>query len=234
MENLSIRMQDRRPDEKPYEKFMDTGPESLTDVELLAVLLRSGTREMDVLTLSALILNGNRSYEGLASLMHYTFEELKDIKGIGKVKAIQILCLGELVKRIWRSTIAKDSFKMDSASACAAYYTQELRYLEQEELRVAYLDARMRLIKDYVMTRGTADASLVSIRDILERAFRHHATNVLIVHNHPYGEPLPSNHDHLITKAVSEGTNAAGLKLLDHIIIGEAGFYSFKERGFID
>lgn len=236
MDNRIIRICDRNEEEKPYEKFKKYGAGVLTDTELLAVLLRSGTRDMDVLSLSNSIINGNRSYEGLSSILHYSFEELIDIRGIGPVKAIQILCIGELVKRIWKSEIAsKDkTVVLKTPAECAAYFTQELRYLEKEELKIVYLDIRYRLISSCIMTRGTCDTSLVSVRDILEGAFKHHASNILMLHNHPYSDPVPSEADHDATRRVKEGAEAIGIRLTDHIIIGGNGYFSFREKGFLN
>ena len=234
MEKQSVRIKDRREDERPYEKCLDNGPQVLTDVELLAVILRSGTRDMDVLTLSSILINGDRAHEGISSILHYTFEELTGIKGIGPVKAIQIMCLGELVQRIWKSTISGNMVSLSTPEACAAYFAQSMRYLEKEELKTAYLDQRNRLIYECVMTRGTCDSSLVSVRDILEAAFKHHACRILLVHNHPYTAALPSDDDHEVTRQVAAGAKTVGMKLVDHIIIGDNNYYSFKEKGFID
>lgn len=234
MENICVRIKDRREDERPYEKCRQLGPESLTDVELLAVLLRTGTKDMDVLSLSSAILNGHRSYEGTASILHYSFEELLDIKGIGPVKAVQIQCLGELVGRIWRSNVSSNRVSFKDAISCATYYTQKLRFLEKEEVTIAYVDFQNRLISDEVMTRGTDRSSLVSVRDILEGALKHHASGILLVHNHPYGQATPSEADYEVTKRVCQGAKAIGIEFLDHIIIGERGYYSFKERGWND
>lgn len=234
MNNISIRIKDRREDEKPYEKCLNYGPQVLTDVELLAVILRSGTKDMDVLTLSSVLLNGDRAHEGISSILHYTYEELTDIKGIGPVKAIQIMCVGELVQRIWKSSISGNMVTLKTPEACAGYFAQSMRYLEKEELKVAYLDNRNRLIYDCVMTKGTCDSSLVSVRDILEAAFKHHASRILLIHNHPYTVALPSDDDHEVTRQVSAGAKAVGMRLIDHIIIGDNNYYSFKEKGFID
>lgn len=231
-----LRICDRSDDEKPYEKCRKFGPESLTETELLAVLLRTGSKDMDVLTLSDRLINGHRAHEGISSILHYTFQELNDIRGIGPVKAVQILCIGELVRRIWRSSLTGDRKEvvLKTPHDCACYFTQELRYLEKEELRVAYLDNRFRLIDSCVMTRGTCDTSLVSVRDILEDSLRHHASRILLVHNHPYSDALPSDADHEATERVKCGAEAIGIKLIDHIIIGDNNYFSFKEKGFID
>ena len=232
----TLRICDRREDEKPYEKCRQFGADALTDTELLAVLLRTGTRDMDVMMLAERLVYGERAYEGISSILHYTYEELTGIKGIGPVKAIQILCIGELVQRIWKSSIS-DKNKMvvlKTPADCARYFEQEMRYLEKEELKVAYLDNRYRLIDSLIMTRGTCDTSLVSVRDILEGALKRHAAKLLLVHNHPYSEALPSEADNDATGRVKEGAEAIGIKLIDHIIIGSNDYFSFREKGLLD
>lgn len=236
MKYESIRICDRSYEERPYEKCRDRGAEYLSDTELLAVLLRTGTKDKDVLSLSASILNGSRSYEGLSSILHYTYEELNDIRGIGPVKAVQILCIGELVKRIWKSRITSEdkAVVLRTPKDCAEFFSQDMRYLEKEELKIAYLDNRYRLIDSCVMTRGTCDTSLVSVRDILESAFKHHASNILMLHNHPYSDPLPSEADNEATARVKAGAEAIGIRLTDHIIIGVNDYFSFREKGLLD
>jgi len=234
MENIYVKMKDRCEEDRPYEKCVKYGTAVLTDAELLAILLRTGTREKDVLTLSRELLNGPRARQGLSSILHYSMDELTGIKGIGQVKAVQILALKELVDRIWKSSISNGRTEFSNTEICASYYTQELRHLEKEEVKIAYLDNRYRLITDCVMTRGTSDMSLVSVRDILESALKCHAECILMLHNHPYGSELPSDADHNVTKLVQEGCKAIGIRLLDHIIIGEHSYYSFRERGFLD
>jgi len=229
-----VRMKDRREEERPYERCLRYGESSLTDAELLAILLRTGTRDKDVLSLANDLIHGKDADLGICSLLHYTYDELIRKKGIGKVKAVQILALKELLKRLWKSSPGTDRVKLSSTEACADYYLQDLRHLEKEEVRVAFLDMQYRLIADCLMTRGTADMSLISVRDILEAALKHHAEYVLLLHNHPYSSELPSDEDRTVTEMVNKGCKAIGIKLIDHIIIGERGFFSFKERGFIN
>ncbi len=231
MDTLSIR--DREPGERPYERCVQRGPSSLTDAELLAVLLRTGTREKDVMGLASQLLSGQNRGDGLAFVLHMSYEELTAIRGIGKVKAVQLLCLGELCRRLWRQEVCTTQRRFADPAACAAYYLQEMKFLEREELRAAFLDLRFRLLGDCVLSRGTVDASLVSVREILIEALRHRAVGLLLVHNHPSGCTDPSEDDVRVTESVRLGCAAAGLRLQDHIIIGENSYYSFREHGFL-
>lgn len=229
----SLLFRDSRNDSLPYERCMKSGPESLSDVELLAVLLRTGTKERDVLSLSTDILSRDYLHDGISALLHMTYEELLGIKGIGKVKATQIICLLEMCKRIWRSTAGSDNPIFSNPETIASYYNSELRFLEREKLKLVFLDQRKRLISDMNMTTGTINSSLVNVREILIESLRRRAVGIVILHNHPGGISDPSVEDIEITDKLKEGCNAIGIKLFDHIIIGESDYYSFSERNII-
>lgn len=217
--------------DRPCEKALRFGIHALSDSELLAVLLRSGTAGKDVLTLSRQILNLNGKNEGLGGLMHHSYSEYVACEGIGKVKAVQLLAVGELSKRIWRREATARSAAFTDSSACAAYYMQEMRHLEQEELRVAFLDTRLRLEREETITRGTVNASLISVREIMISALKNRAVHIILVHNHPSGDPSPSREDTAVTHEVAEAGALIGITLADHIIIGDNSYYSFKEWG---
>ena len=217
--------------ERPYEKAVRNGISVLSDSELLAVLLRTGTPSADVLTLSSEVLDLGGRGEGLSGLLHYSYEEYLSCSGIGGVKAVQLLAIGELARRIWRRDAEKRIGKFSDPGECARYYMQDLRHLEQEELRAVFLDTRMGLGRDRVITRGTVNASLVSVREIMIEALRHRAVNLILVHNHPSGDPSPSEEDTVVTEKVAEAGELVGITLSDHIIIGDNTYYSFKEWG---
>lgn len=156
--------------DRPYEKCFAKGPEYLTDVELLAVILRTGTNGISSFDLSKDILS-HKSQNGkqdLLAIMHMTKEQLLSIKGVGMVKAVQIMCVRELVRRI-SSVKAKDSIQYNIPSTIADYYMEQLRHLEQENLVVMFLDTKCHLIKDMTITKGTVNQSLISSREILLR-----------------------------------------------------------------
>ncbi len=213
----------------PYERCMAYGCQALTDTELLSVLLRTGTRDCSVLNLAQIVLKGGGENR-LHRLMDLHYHELLEIKGIGRVKAIQILCLVELAKRLWKSSKGgADCF--DSPQAVADYYMQEMRSLHREELRLALLDTRQGLLSDILLSRGTVNASIISIREVLAEALRHGAVNVVLVHNHPSGNPLPSKEDFTVTEGLKKACDLVGIRLNDHVIIGDNQYYSFREQG---
>lgn len=217
--------------ERPYERCEAFGPQSLTDAELLAIILRTGTREHNSIALAHKVLAGAGPSRGINRLMHKSYQELLCIPGIGRVKAMQILCIGELAKRIWRKEAAENMLYFSSPKLCAAYYMQEMRHLEQEELRLAFLDTRQRFMSDSLISIGTVNASLISVREILIDILKHQAVNVIMIHNHPSGNPFPSPDDRRVTQLVGKGCESIGVTLNDHIIIGDNVYYSFKEQG---
>ena len=219
---------------RPYERCLNRGPESLSDVELIAVLLRSGTKDMDVMAVSTELLAQNYLHDGIGSLLHMKYEDFISVRGIGKVKAIQLLCLVELCKRIWRNETASGSVSFTDPSVVAGYYAQEMRFLEREELKIVFLDQRRRLIKDIIMTTGTINSSLVNVREILIEALRYRALGIIMLHNHPGGDASPSEQDISVTHKMEEASTVVGIKLYDHIIIGERGYYSFREREMLN
>lgn len=227
--NISIK--ELPNDERPYERCMDFGAQALTDAELLAVILRTGTKKLNAVALANKVLSLAGPAKGISSLMHKSYEEYLSVNGIGKVKAVQLLCIGELSKRIWKREAARKSVYFNNPANCARYYMQDMRHLEQEELRLAYLDTRQKLISDSVITIGTVNASLISVREVLIDALKHQAVNIIMIHNHPSGNPNPSSDDKKVTEIVANGCKSVGIYLNDHIIIGDNTYYSFREQG---
>ena len=221
------------PEQRPYDRALEYGVESLTDVELLAVLLRSGTKDINVVNLAYKILEGNGEGFGIHSIFHHNIDNLLGIKGIGKVKAVQILALGEFCKRAWERKNTKNRISFSSPETVANYYKESIRHLEVEELRIIFLDTKQKPISDMVISVGTVNASLVSVREILIESLKHLAVNVILLHNHPSGDPSPSKADIDITKDINKAMDSIGIELTDHIIIGDNCYYSFKEQGII-
>jgi DNA repair protein RadC len=226
-------IRDLSPEERPYERCAVTGPGALTDTELVAVLLRTGTRGRDVLEVARNLVYGT-PYGGLAALVHMTREEFLSIDGIGEVKAMQLACIGELVRRLWRYELSGRDVQMTAPSVCADYYMQELKFLEHEEMHAAFLDIKGRLICDIIVSVGTISSSLVSVRELLIEALRRRAVGMIVVHNHPSGSCDPSEDDITTTWSIREGCQAVGITLLDHIIIADNSFYSFREHQMME
>ena len=230
----SQRIQELPPDERPYEKCLSTGPENLTDSELLAVILRSGTHGKNSIVLAQEILKfmEETSYSGLMGLMHVSVQDLMKIHGIGQVKAVQIKCIGELSKRI-ATREARKLLDFHSPDTIAAYYMERMRHEEQEQMICAMLNTKNQFLGDEVISRGTVNASLVSPRDLILAAFRHRAVYMILVHNHPSGNPEPSKDDLLFTKRVWEAGALVDIPLLDHIVIGDQQYFSFRQEGLL-
>lgn len=218
-------------EERPYEKCLARGPESLSDAELLAVVLRTGSRGESALELSRKVLAQHGEANGLLGIYHMSISDLTRIRGLGKVKAIQLKCIAELSKRIAKSTFSEGVYFKDP-STVARYYMEELRHQEQEVLMLVMLNSKGRLLKDQIISKGTVRASLVSPREIFIEAVRSRAVSILMLHNHPSGIPDPSREDIALTMRVRQAGSLLGIELLDHIIIGDCQAVSMREQGF--
>ncbi len=216
---------------RPYEKCRKFGAGALSDTELLAVVMRTGTRGENACQLAGRILS-LPGYEGLKGLNRIGLERLLDVKGIGEVKAVQLKCVAELAARMAR-TKAEERLAFDMPETIAAYFMEELRYADQEQLQVLFLNTRNKLLKEKMMFKGTVNASLVSPREIFMEALECRAVRLVLVHNHPSGDPTPSTEDIRITHRIYKTGEMLGIQLLDHIIIGDHCYSSFRERGIL-
>ncbi len=217
----------------PYEKFQRLGAESLTESELLAIILRTGTKERSALELANQVLSlAKYPREGLLGLYDLTLEQLMEIKGIGKVKAIKLKCLTELSMRI-SSSFAKQALSITSSGAVAGYFMEKLRHRETECVILVCLDAKGQLLSEKKLSEGSVRMSLISPREIFLEALQSRAVNILLVHNHPSGDPTPSIADKELTLNVKELGEKMDIPLLDHIIIGDNRYTSFKEAAYI-
>ena len=215
-------------EERPYEKCLKSGPCSLTDAELIAVLLRSGSQGENVLLLARRICGISSSYPGLLGLYHRNLQELTKIRGIGPVKAVQLLCITELSKRFSRARLSRDLNFNDPASI-ADYYMEDLRHEDREELHLLMLDGRNHLISDQKISMGTVNMAPASPREIFLKALSSSAVSIILLHNHPSGDPAPSEDDIGITARVLHAGELIGIPLLDHIIIGDSCYVSLRE-----
>lgn len=215
-------------DERPYEKCEKLGSQALSDGELLAVLLRTGSHGQSALALARRLLSLPECKCGIQGITHLRMNRLRELKGIGKVKAIQLLCLAELSRRIAKSS-AGEQLSFTSPETIAAYYMEDLRHEQQEQILAVYLNTRGHLICDRRLFRGTVSASLASPREIFMEALRCEAANMILLHNHPSGDPTPSQPDMEITERVFESGKMLDIPLLDHIIIGDRRYFSFRE-----
>lgn len=213
--------------ERPYEKFIKSGAESLSDAELLAIILKTGTRKETSLELARRILS--RKHRNLLNLYDCSIQELMQISGIGRVKAIQLKAVAELSKRI-ASTQSGYQLEMNMPSSIAAYYMEQMRHQKKEILMCAFFDSKCKFLGDTVISVGSVNYAYVSPREIFSKAFEFGAVLLILLHNHPSGDPTPSEEDVRITNRITKGALLLELELVDHIIIGDNQYYSFKER----
>lgn len=219
------------PDLLPREKAKQRGFSSLSDTELLALILRTGRKDASVLELSEEVLQLRNSCKGLTSLMYFSLHELKQIQGIGSTKAVELLAIGEIARRIWNSTVRDKADCFHSPQEVLLYFKEEMRYLDHEEVRVLYLDSKAKLLKEHFLAKGSVNAASISGREVFREALMVAASCMILVHNHPSGDPEPSKEDEAFTESVRKVGEYMGIPLVDHIIIGDNRYYSFKEQG---
>ncbi len=218
--------------ERPYEKCEKSGPGVLTDAELLAVIIRTGSLNERAVDVAAGVLNHSNTHPGLIGLNYMTAKELMSLKGIGKVKAIQLLCVAELTKRMAKAT-NEERLQFISPETVANYYMQDMRHLSMEKILLVMLDSKSKFLKDIIISSGTVNSSLLSPREIFLLALKYEAVNIIILHNHPSGDPAPSKEDIASTRRMKEAGNLIGIKLMDHIIIGDNRYVSLGEMGYL-
>lgn len=221
-------MKDLPLSERPYERCEQLGPEALSDAELLAVILRSGSIGMNSLQLARQVLARDENHKNLVGLCYLSREQLMEIPGIGRVKAIQLQAVAELAKRIAR-TSPEQQIILGKPAYIAEYFMEELRFKTQECVFAVYLDQKCKLLKKQMITMGTVNASLLSPREIFLEALKCGAVNLILIHNHPSGNANPSNEDCKMTRQIQEAGALLQIPLLDHIIIGNQTYYSFAE-----
>lgn len=229
MQAETLMIRDFPEDERPRERFEQNGPESLSNHELLAILLRTGTKEESVLQLANRLLT---NFEGLRLLKDATLDEITAIKGIGKAKAIQVLAAIEIGRRI--SNLAYDDrYVIRSPEDCANFVMNDMRFLSQEHFVCLYLNTKNQVLHKKTVFIGSLNASIVHPREVYKEALRRSAASVICLHNHPSGDPAPSREDIEVTKRLVESGKIIGIELLDHVIIGENKFVSLKEKGYL-
>lgn len=221
-------MKELPEDERPREKLLLYGADSLSNSELLAILLRTGTKGLPAIELSRTLLCEDK--DGLAFLGRCRIDELVKIKGIGKAKACQLLAAIELGKRMAKLTGTK-RLNVHAPKDVANCYMSEMRFLDKENFKVLYLNTKNEIIKDENVSVGSLNASIVHPREVFKPAIIYSSNAVILMHNHPSGNPSPSQEDIQITKRLSEAGELIGIKVLDHIVIGDGNYYSLKENG---
>lgn len=217
----------------PYEKFAAFGSESLTDSELLAILLRTGTKGTSARELGERVLTETARYgNGLLGLYHVSVQDLQKIEGIGEVKAVQLKAIAEFARRMARAK-AKSGLSFHAPYSVADYYMERFRHENVEYILLLFLDSGYHLIGEEILSKGTANASLLSPREVYTQAFRNGAAGIMLLHNHPGGNPVPSENDLLVTERIGRTGALTDIPLVDHIILGDNNYFSFKESNLL-
>lgn len=214
--------------ERPREKAFQYGIESLSNQELLAVMLRSGTKDESALVLAMRILNKSG---GLNGLHRCTISELMSIKGIKKAKALSIISAIELAKRMQMNDEVKNMFKITNAKDVYDYMKAKLMFEQQEKFYVLFLNTHNEIIHEKLLFSGTVNSSVIHPREIFKEALAYNGANIICVHNHPGGSLQPSNSDIETTKRLNELGQTMQVYLLDHVIISSCGYCSMRQKG---
>ncbi|MEW9670854.1 DNA repair protein RadC [Ammoniphilus sp. 3BR4] len=215
--------------ELPRERMMSKGIDALSNAELIAILLRTGTSGESVLNLAQRVLG---HVGGLRQFLDTSLEELVEVKGIGTAKAVQLLAGIELGRRVAKTT-PEERWTIRSPEDVAKLMMEELRYLTQEHFVCLFLNTKNQVIAQTTVFIGSLNSSIVHPREVFKAAIRKSSASVICLHNHPSGDPTPSKEDIEVTKRLMGAGQIIGIDVLDHVIIGDGRYISLKEKGLI-
>lgn len=228
MENTR-KLSDIPKNKRPRERMIMFGAEALKEEELLALILRSGTKGENVLALSKRLLD---TLGGVKGLTNANMGDLNNIRGIKEAKALQILAIKELIKRYY-SFDALEEIRVDSPSLVYDNFKYEMEELKNEILKVIMLNSKNIIISVRDIFKGGLNSSMAHPREIFNEALKCSAASIIVCHNHPSGDPTPSKEDISTTKRIKECSKFIGIELLDHIIFGKKSYVSLREKGII-
>jgi len=227
--SVSLTLRDLPEQERPRERMLREGVQALSDAELLAVLLRTGTRNESAVMLAQQLL---KEAGGLRQIPDMNVAEMTTIKGIGETKALQIQAGIELGRRLSQLTQGERPVIRAPRDA-AALVMEDLRYLQKEHFVVLFLNTKNHVIAKETLSMGSLNASLVHPREVFRSAIKRGSASIICIHNHPSGDPTPSREDLSLTNRLIEAGNIIGIEVLDHLIIGDGVFISLKEQGHL-
>jgi DNA repair protein RadC len=214
-------------DERPRERLIRVGARAMSNAELLAITLRTGVGGENVLRLAERLL---AHFDGLPGIARASLSELRTVKGIGKAKAVEIKAALELGRRLMVA-VPEERPRVTSPADAANLLMGEMMLLEQEHLRLILLDTRNYVLKTPTVYKGSLNTSVIRIGELFRAAIKENAAALIVVHNHPSGDPAPSPEDVHVTRQIAKAGNLLDIELLDHIIIGRQRYASLKERG---
>ncbi len=223
-----VRIHDLPEEERPRERLVRNGPESLSNAELLAIILRTGSREENVVSMSSRIL----SEYSIKQLSLANIKRLMQIHGIGEAKASQISAVFELARRL-ETFVEEPKRKVRSPKDVYTLMYPKMREQKKEKFITLYLDTKNQILKEETVSIGSLNASIVHPREVFKSALMESSASVIMIHNHPSGDPSPSREDIMVTEKLVEGGKLLGIDVLDHIIIGDGRYVSLKDEGFV-
>lgn len=218
------------PEDRPRERLRQVGPEQMSNVELLAILLRTGARGRSAVDLAELIL---KRFGSLRQLLDADLQELTEIPGVGLAKAAQLKAAIEVGRRVARLSSAVRP-QILTAHDAADYMMDRLRFQLKEHFVTLHLDAKRHLIGEEIVSIGSLDSTVAHPREIFKTAIKRSASAIICLHNHPSGDPTPSYEDLEVTRRLLECGRILGVDVLDHIVIGSHSFCSMREKGWLD
>ena len=216
--------------ERPRERLIQQGASSLSDAELLAIFLRSGSRQHSAVELSRILL---QHFGGLNPIFDTTLQDLSQFHGIGETKYAQLMAVKELGRRYISQHLKQEKIELSNSKALLNFLKFELLSETQEVFAVLCLDVHLRKISFKKMFYGSLNSCEISINQLLRHAINQHASSIVIAHNHPFGMPLPSDADIELTQRISTACDLLEIRLIDHCIISPEVSYSFAEHGLI-
>lgn len=214
-------------EDRPREKLLKSGEHTLSDTELIAILLRSGTYGKSAIDLARQILLKFKTFKNMG---HTDLRDWKEIKGLGTAKITQLKAAIEIARRFDHQAEVTHKFSIKNTEEVVKQYKTRMRYLKNEIFKIILCDAKNRNLEEVDLAQGTPTESYPIIREIISTALQKFASSIICIHNHPFGDPTPSTEDENFTSKLKEASSFMGIKLLDHIIFGENAYYSFDKR----
>ncbi|NTW06170.1 MAG: DNA repair protein RadC [Peptococcaceae bacterium] len=227
--NYMLKMKDMPKEQRPRERLMREGPGVLSDVELLAIILRTGSSDKSAMVLSTEVIS---HFSGLKNLVQAEVEELSMIKGMGPAKSSQLKAALEIgIRLAGKSEDPQPA--INRPQDAAAMVMEEMRHLDREHFCALLLNTKNKVLAKKTISIGTLNASVVHPRELFKTAIKKSASSIILIHNHPSGDPTPSREDIEVTQRLKNAGAIVGIEVLDHIIIGDNNFVSFKDKGML-
>ncbi|MBP5417557.1 MAG: DNA repair protein RadC [Clostridiales bacterium] len=229
-----MKISELHPSVRPYERLESYGAESLSDEELLAIVIRSGTKGKSSKDIASQLLSNIDNPDGLCGLYKLTLKELADQEGVGRVKAIVLKACLELGRRSYMRYGSQSRIRLLTSDVASGYFEEKMAFLETEEVHVALLDNQQSLISHHVICKGSVNGVGLCFRELFRMAVKANATGLILAHNHPSGDPTPSEEDIETTLNLKKSGELIGISVVDHIIIGRGISFSMLKNGLME